>query len=134
MPRKPNSSPTLPRLDDRPRQTIVPAGAMAPVQTTAANSVFAAAGHAEPATKPRAARELMSLQSVQVISGVPLPPNLRGLQGNPYGDLLAKMKPGDHVSLTERNAKTMASHARGLGIKVATRKLSDGRYGVWRVA
>lgn len=147
MPRKPNpSSARLPRLDVRPdvhnkptgvqddgkpRQTIVPAGTRAAPPTTAANSVFAVA---RPATPIPATRERVNPDTVQIISGVPLPPNVRASTANSYGALLRKMQPGDHVALTERCAKSMASHARGLGIKVALRKLETGRFGVWRLA
>lgn len=143
MPRKPNpSSAARPRLDVRnkptgleddgkPRQTIVPASTRAAPPTTAANSVFSVA---RPAPPQHTTRERVNPDTVKIISGVPLPPNVRAGQTNTYGVLLGKMKPGDHVALTERGAKSMASHARGLGIKVATRKLEGGRFGVWRLA
>ena len=99
-----------------------------------ASKPAAKAETAKPAAKAPIPRPRVKLDAIEIISGVPLPPNLRGAQDNAYGALLAKMQPGDHVALPERNAKSMASHARGLGIKVATRKLVDGRFGVWRVA
>ena len=43
------------------------------------------------------------------------------------------MKPGDMVELTEQQANSMVARAKETSIKVAKRKLADGRAGVWRL-
>lgn len=118
----------------KPKQTIVPAGASAPpVKTSAANSVFAVGTPAVTPKRTRGSADAIDPATIQIESGVPIPPNRRGADSSTYQALLEKMKPGDCVRLTRRQAFSLASFARDRKVKMALRKLGDERYGVWRM-
>ena len=65
--------------------------------------------------------------------GVPLPP--KGASG--LADELRKLEVGDclrAIRMTPRERVSVSDAARKVGIKVATRKLPEGGYGIWRIA
>lgn len=47
--------------------------------------------------------------------------------------LLQRMAKGDSVELPERQVRTLQSAAKKAGIKIATRKLQDGQFGLWKL-
>lgn len=115
----------------KPRQTIVPAGAAPAVKTSAANSVFAQAAPAKP---KRQAAPPLDPSKVKIIPGAPIPPACYTRAASLYQALLDKMKKGDCVQLPERNALSLATHMRGVKVKVTTRNLGGGMFGVWRLS
>jgi hypothetical protein len=72
--------------------------------------------------------------AVRIQSNVPLPKRTSSPGCSAYFTLLERMKPGDMVDLAEHHAASMVSRAKEAGIKVAKRKLADGRVGVWKLA
>lgn len=130
-PKLPKQNPWNDQSEDdagKPKQVIVPAGKAAPkVQTTAANSVFAAGTPAVKPKRTRGAADALDPTAIQIESGVPIPPNRRGADSSPYQALLDKMQPGDCVRLTRRQVFSLASFARDRKVKMSLRKLGDVR-------
>lgn len=104
--------------------------------TTAPASVFAMGQRAQAETRqPRAKPVRLDPLTVPVLKGVPIPATNGGPGSTPrYLQLAQRMQPGDCVELTKSTAKTLASLARKAGMKMAVRRLPDGKYGVWRTA
>lgn len=127
--------PVTPRRadDGMPQQRIVPAAGAPKPQTTGAPSVFGAAKNSRAYT-----RQNIDPESVPIISKVPVPPMVHTI--SVYSRLWARMKKGDHVELTDRQAHGLVAHAKKAGGKVAVRRLTDakgapreGIKGVWRL-
>ena len=99
----------------------------------AANSVFDVARKA--ARKPRVLVPAIDIDTLQVRSGVPLPPSTVGGGAgiSRYAAVLAKMNTGDSVELLPVQARSLVSYAKKQGVKVAVRRLSETATGVWRL-
>lgn len=121
-------------LDDKPKHVLTRAGATPHPETTAANSVFAAARPPAVPKKPRAAPMTFDFTKLTIRKDVPLPPRVTGVRGSPYAALLAQMKAGDSVEMPDRQAHGMATAAKKLKIPHAVRRLGPGLKGFWRTA
>ncbi len=113
------------------KQTVrrVSAADTKPPVTSAPASVFAAGQAARPAKRTYRREDL---SAVEIRSGVPVPPARTGPHTSTFAQLLERMQPGDMVELNPRQAQSMKSRARSLGIEVTLRKLENGQVGVWR--
>lgn len=116
---------------DMLQRTVPAAGAPRP-DTTAPASVFAQAQAAKP--KRPYSRATFDPASVTIEAGVPLPPSAAPQRTSPYVGLLQRMKAGDSVRLTIRQAASMRAAAKKAGIKVEVRRLGTDAAGVWRTA
>lgn len=85
------------------------------------------------ATTPRLPREkLLDVASVAVRSGMPLPPAQHGKITSVYAELYARMKKGDMVELTPRQATSFRAWAKAKKRGLAVRTLGPGKHGCWR--
>ena len=91
-----------------------------------------AAPHADGARRRRVSAP-PDPDSTAIRANVPLPKRTSQPGSSAYFTLLERMKPGDMVELTEQQANSMVARAKETSIKVAKRKLADGRAGVWRL-
>lgn len=111
-------------------QRRVPAGEMSKPSGAAA-SVFDIGKAAAKAA--RAERQEVDVSALQIRKGVPMPEAQRGPKGGRYKDLLDRMQPGDSVVLSSKAAHSMVAAAKKLGVKVANRRLGDGKNGIWKL-
>lgn len=74
----------------------------------------------------------IDLDAIEIKRGIPMPQASTGCRGS-ADRLLDRMQPGDMVELTKSQATNFANYARKRGIKVSSRKLSNGVVGVWRL-
>lgn len=125
---------------------VVSAASAPPVATTAINSVFGQLRTASKLGRPAGvARMPIDLHAVQIRSDVPVPPPAGPTSGySACRDLLAKMGKGHSVLLAGRQARSLVSAARKIGIKVVARKMGHDAAavaqhgadvtGVWRLS
>jgi hypothetical protein len=111
-------------------QRRVPVGEISK-PTGAAASVFDIGTQAKAAAK--AERQEVDMSALQIRKGVPIPEAQRGPKGGRYKDLLDRMQPGDSVVLSSKAAHSMVAAAKKLGVKIANRKLGDGKNGIWKL-
>lgn len=118
----------------KPQQRIVSALGIARPATTGIPSVFGA----PKINRRNYSRQTIDPETVPIISKVPVPPMVHTI--SVYSRLWARMKKGDHVELTDRQAHGLVAHAKKAGGKVAVRRLTDakgapreGIKGVWRL-
>ncbi len=134
------SGPSIPPEDDTidtgaaAQQTvrIVPAGSAPPVQTAAPASIFAAGQAAKP--KRLYAAASVDPAALKIESGVPMPVMANNPGQSPWPGLCARMKAGDMVRLTPKQATSLISWAKKNQVKLARRSLGPDQCGVWRTA
>ena len=102
----------------------------APAPATAPTPAPASKPQATPARLPR--EKLLDVASVAVRSGVPLPPAQHGKNTSVYAELYARMKKGDMVELTPRQATSFSAWAKAKKRGLAVRTLGPGKHGCWR--
>jgi hypothetical protein len=127
-----NHTTRLPGPGEERTVRIVPASSAprAPQDIKAASSVFAVGQAAKP---PKVQRKPLDVNTIEVNTGVPLPPNTRSGPSK-YAALLQRMPPGSMVELPDKQAGSLASQAKKAGVRCAVRKLSPTTRGVWRLA
>lgn len=115
--------------DDAPIQrSRSTAGSKPPPATTAPASVFAMGAAAKP---KRAAPERLDLSQISIRRGVPIPDAEPPRRESAYLQLLKRMRPGDMVELSTKQAYSLLSQAKKHQVAVTRRKLGEDNYGIW---
>lgn len=111
-----------------PVQRRVAASDMPPPRTNGARSAFDLV-----APPPKAARKHETFDPLAVVieDNVPLP-DVPPARSSRYLALLSRMKPGQMVRLSKKQALSVTQLARKHNIKTALRQMGDV-YGVWRL-
>lgn len=87
---------------------------------------------AKPPPRPRTT---LDVAAVKIRSGVPIPAHRHGPGAvSGYETLLKQMKAGDCVTLPEREAGSMLSRAKKLGITCTRRVTGPGEVTIWRMS
>lgn len=112
------------------QQTVIRANAKpgAGKPTGAVSSVFEAGAHAKPPTRQY---DRIDAGAIKIESGVPVPETSPG-KASPWPVVYARMKPGDMVRLTHRQATSFVSWGKKHTAALTRRKLGDDSVGVWR--
>jgi hypothetical protein len=85
--------------------------------------------------RTRRASAPLDPDAVAIRAGVPIPPRSSNPVGRSvYLTLLERMKPGDMVELTRKQAASLKARAKESGIRITVRRLGEDVTGIWRVA
>ena len=120
-----------PELSDTPVRRTVPASGTAAPATSAPRSAF---DQVRPPSKPAAASDDFDPSAVVIEEGVPLPSPSPGRRVDHYQALLDRMKVGDRVKLSKKQALGLQGQFKKKGLKAAVRDLGGGVFGVWRLS